>query len=68
LHRLTTENWMSGSTVVNTIATAYNVDGEVTSTGDNYSNYAFAYSGQLENGSNWKTGQNYLLTSSGPAF
>jgi hypothetical protein len=51
LHRLTTENWMSGSTVVNTIATAYNVDGEVTSTGDNYSNYAFAYSGQLENGS-----------------
>jgi RHS repeat-associated protein len=46
LHRLTTEKWMSGSTVVNTIATAYNADGEVTSTGDNFSNYAFAYSGQ----------------------
>jgi RHS repeat-associated protein len=37
---------MSGSTVVNTIATNYNADGEVTSTGDNYSDYAFAYSGQ----------------------
>jgi hypothetical protein len=37
---------MNGTTVVNTIATAYNADGEFTSTGDNYSNYAFAYSGQ----------------------
>jgi RHS repeat-associated protein len=46
LNRETAEKWMSGSTVVNTIATNYNADGEVTSTGDNYSNYAFAYSGQ----------------------
>ncbi|HEX7446321.1 MAG TPA: hypothetical protein VF306_02180 [Pirellulales bacterium] len=45
LNRTTTE-WMQGSTVVNTIATAYNANGEVTSAGDSYSNYAFGYDGQ----------------------
>jgi YD repeat-containing protein len=34
------------STVLNTISTAYNADGQVTSTGDNYSDYAFGYDGQ----------------------
>ncbi|MGH7192536.1 MAG: hypothetical protein ACREJM_03270, partial [Candidatus Saccharimonadales bacterium] len=46
LSRTTAEQWMQGGTVVNTIATAYNADGEVTSAGDSFSNYSLAYDGQ----------------------
>jgi hypothetical protein len=41
LYRLTTENWMSGSTIVRTIATGYDADSEVTSMSDPDSDYAF---------------------------
>ena len=46
LNQETAEKWMSSSTVLNTISTAYNADGQVVSTGDNYSDYAFGYDGQ----------------------
>ncbi|OYV78741.1 MAG: hypothetical protein B7Z73_19455, partial [Planctomycetia bacterium 21-64-5] len=46
LNQETAETWMNGTTVVNTIATAYNADGQVASTGDNFSAYAFGYDGQ----------------------
>ena len=46
LGRTTDEQWMNGTNVVNTISTAYNADGEVTSSGDSFSNYAFSYDGQ----------------------
>ncbi len=46
LNETTAEQWMQGGTVVNTIATGYNADGEVTTAGDSFSNYALAYDGQ----------------------
>lgn len=46
LNETTAEQWMQGTSVVNTISTAYNADGEVTSAGDSYSSYTLAYDGE----------------------
>jgi RHS repeat-associated protein len=46
--QLTAENWMSGSTVVATMAYGYDLAGELTSASDANSAYAFAYNGDGE--------------------
>jgi RHS repeat-associated protein len=46
LGRETAEQWMNGSTAVNTIAAAYDAANQLTSIGDSFSNYAYAYDGQ----------------------
>jgi YD repeat-containing protein len=43
--QLTAENWMSGSTVVATMAYGYDLAGDLTSASDPNSSYAFAYDG-----------------------
>src|SRR5487761_1695027 len=43
LHRLTAENWMSGNTIVATMAYTYDGAGELTSASDPNSAYAFGY-------------------------
>ncbi|HJT35100.1 MAG TPA: RHS repeat-associated core domain-containing protein, partial [Pirellulales bacterium] len=43
LHRLITENWMNGGTVVYAINTSYDADNEVTSQSSPDSSYAFAF-------------------------
>jgi RHS repeat-associated protein len=43
--QLTAENWMSGSTVVATMAYGYDLAGELTAASDSNSAYAFAYNG-----------------------
>ncbi|OYV78599.1 MAG: hypothetical protein B7Z73_19540, partial [Planctomycetia bacterium 21-64-5] len=45
LSRLTAEQWMSGGTVVATMAYAYDLDNELTSASDPNSAYAFTYNG-----------------------
>ena len=42
-HQLTAENWMSGNTIVASMAYAYDLAGQLTSAGDPNSAYAFAY-------------------------
>jgi RHS repeat-associated protein len=43
--QLTAENWMSGSTIVATMAYGYDLAGQLTSASDANSAYAFAYNG-----------------------
>src|SRR5205085_10845027 len=43
LHRETAEKWMSGASVLRTIAYAYNADNEITSASDPDSSYAYVH-------------------------
>ncbi|HVA50387.1 MAG TPA: RHS repeat-associated core domain-containing protein [Pirellulales bacterium] len=45
LHRLTAEQWMSGGTVIATMAYTYDADNELLTASDPNSAYAFAYNG-----------------------
>src|SRR5487761_1699134 len=67
LHQLTAENWMSGNTIVASMAYAYDLAGQLTSASDPNSAYAFGYNndGAVLTGDNTATpnAPHVLLTS-----